>query len=138
MLRNTTLLGVLLASFIVMLFEVDHVGQRNLIHREEGDSPAVDHSKQNRSLAHTYMVSLFIGGHATTTTPDTVFSTISSNAYNISFVLTQEQDRGQLLNRPTVKSWPFANTRLAKLSYLTEFIGFPFSIFYVPNVHSQI
>jgi hypothetical protein len=87
----------------MLLSEVDHVGQSDLIHREEGDSPAVDHSKQNRSLAHTYMVSLFIGGHATTTTPDTVFSTISSNAYNISFVLTQEQDRSQLLTRPDRK-----------------------------------
>jgi hypothetical protein len=120
----------------MLLSEVDHVGQRDLIHREEGDSPAVDHSEQNRSLAHTYMVSLFIGGHATTT-PDTVFSTISSNAYNISFVLTQEQDRSQLLNRPTVKSWPFANTSLAKLSYKTEFIGFPFLIFYVSKVNFQ-
>jgi hypothetical protein len=35
-----------------MLSEVDHVGQSDLIHREEGDSPAVDHSKQNRSLVH--------------------------------------------------------------------------------------
>jgi hypothetical protein len=67
MFRSTTLLGVLVARFIIMLSEVDHVGQRDLIHREEGDSPAVDHSKQNRSLAHIYMVSLFFGCCATTT-----------------------------------------------------------------------
>ena len=47
-------------DLLFCLSEVDHVGQRDLIHREEGDSPAVDHSKQNRSLAHTYMVYGFV------------------------------------------------------------------------------
>jgi hypothetical protein len=87
-----------------MLSEVDHVGQRDLIHREEGDSPAVDHSKQNRSLAHTYMVYGFVILRVLCNNKKhlTLFS-LTSNAYNISYILTQKHDRSQLLNRPDRK-----------------------------------